>query len=251
MPINLQHHIQCGPGDIAPAVLLPGDPARADRIGQMLDGSRLVARHREYTTYTGTWNGAPVSVTSTGIGCPSTAIAVEELVRCGAKALIRVGTSGSMQPAVGPGDLVIATAAIRDEGTSPAYMPIEFPAVGDIEIAAALAAAGRSRGRTCHLGVIHSKDSFYGQKEPETMPVAHHLQSRWSAWQAGGALCSEMETSALYVISSVRGVRAGSICIVASAHDKSRRLSGDDLESGLNDLVTAALDVAADSSTTR
>lgn len=250
MTSELQHHIRCSVGDIAPSVLLPGDPARAEVIGSMLDGSTRIAVNREYTTFTGTWNGVPVSVTSTGIGCPSAAIAVEELARCGARQLVRVGTSGSMQPGVGPGDLVVGTGAIRDEGTSRAYLPIEFPAVADHILAGALATSARQSQRRTHLGVIHSKDSFYGQKEPQNMPVADELTARWSAWQAGGALCSEMETAAIFTVATVRAIRAGSICLVASSLDGSSRLGGKELEKGVIELSTVALNaIAADAET--
>jgi len=240
-----QHHIRCASGEIAPWVLLPGDPARAERIGGMLDAAVRVAANREFTTYTGLWNGAPVSVTSTGIGCPSAAIAVEELIRCGATMLVRVGTSGSMQPDVAPGDFVVATAAVRDEGTSRAYIPTEFPAVADPEVALRLRDCAAQRGARVHLGIMHSKDSFYGQKEPDSMPIAGTLKERWGAFRAGGALCSEMESSTIFVVSTVRRARAGSICLVASSHDGAERIGGDDLERAITTLSETALDAAA------
>ncbi|MGX8704888.1 MAG: nucleoside phosphorylase, partial [bacterium] len=144
------------------------------------------AQNREYTTFTGTLDGKKVSVTSTGIGSPSAAIAIEELVRCGAKTLIRVGTCGGMALPVKGGDIVIATGAVRMEGTSKEYAPLEFPAVPDFEVTMALREAAlreaHERDFHCHLGVIQSKDSFYGQHEPGNKPVSEELLAKWNAW---------------------------------------------------------------------
>ncbi|MGQ0550623.1 MAG: uridine phosphorylase [Armatimonadota bacterium] len=215
-PDDPQYHIQCRRGDVGRYVLLPGDPGRCIRIARHFDNARLVVQNREYTTYTGTLLGESVSVTSTGIGCPSTAIAVEELVAIGADTLIRVGTAGGMSRDVQPGDVVVALAAIRDEGTSHQYMPPAFPAVADLDVVWALREAARGEGVRHHVGVIHSKDSFYGEWEPERMPVAGLLTANWRAWIAGGALCSEMEAATLFVVARIQGVRAGGIMGVGS-----------------------------------
>ncbi|QMU97121.1 nucleoside phosphorylase [Microbacterium esteraromaticum] len=204
-----QHHIQVAPGEVGRYVLLPGDPGRSEPIARLFDEPRLVARNREYETWSGYLDGELVSVTSTGIGCPSAAIALEELVKVGADTFIRVGTSGSLQHDIRSGDLGVINAAIRDEGTSSHYLPIEFPAVADIDVTRALAIGARSTGKTVHVGVSQSKDSFYGQHEPGRMPMARRLQERWSAWMAGGAICSEMEAAALYIVASTLRVRAG------------------------------------------
>jgi uridine phosphorylase len=193
-------------------------------------------------TYTGTTSGVEITVTSTGIGGPSLAIAVEELVRLGADTLIRVGTGGAMQKTIMPGELIVGTGAIRDEGTSRAYMPIEFPAVGDPTVIAALAEAAADVGHPWHTGIIHSKDSFYGQKEPERMPVADRLQSHWNAWVHGGALLSEMETATLFVLASVLGVRSGSICAVGANDFHNVNLQeGEERESAIDRVITASL----------
>lgn len=236
-----QHHLCCVPEDVAPYVLLPGDPARAERIASHFDEAREVARNREYVTFTGTAGGTPVSVTSTGIGCPSTAIAVEELVRLGARTLIRVGTGGALQPDIMPGELIIATAAIRDEGTSRAYVPIEFPAVADPDIVAALSAAAATSGRRWRRGPVHSKDSFYGQKERDRMPIRAELAARYEAWTMAGALLSEMESSALFVVSSYLRVRAGSICAVASNGWKQVRWDESEHSAAIDDVIDCAL----------
>ena len=208
---RVMYHIGCGRGDVGRYVLLPGDPGRCALIAGYFDDARLVAQHREYTTYTGSLLGERVSVTSTGIGCPSTAIAVEELVAIGADTFVRVGTSGGMQPDMRLGDLAIISAAIRDEGTSRQYMPLAFPAVADLDVTLALREAAVRRGVRCHVGVGQSKDSFYGEVDPERMPIADELKQRWHAWVAGGALCSEMEAATLFVVASVLGVRAGGV----------------------------------------
>ncbi len=209
-----QYHIQLERGDVGKYVLLPGDPGRCEPISRLFDNPRHVATNREYVTYTGTLDGVPVSVTSTGIGCPSAAIALEELVRCGADTFIRVGTSGHIQKDIRSGELAIISAAIRDEGTSRHYMPIEFPAIADIDVVLALQAAAKKTGAIHRTGITQSKDSFYGQHEPERMGVAKDLLERWKAWEIGGALCSEMEASALFVIASMLRVRAGGVMMV-------------------------------------
>jgi uridine phosphorylase len=235
---DLQHHIKCTNGDVARTVLLPGDPARAELIAGHFDEARKVASNREFTTFTGKTGGVPVSVTSTGIGGPSTVIAVEELVRCGADTLIRVGTGGALQPEIVPGSFVVATAAIRDEGTSRAYLPVEFPAAANIDIIEKLSAVHEYKGKQVLRGILHSKDSFYGQKEPERMPLADMLVNQYESWTKGGALVSEMEAAALFITASVLKVRAGAIILVASnkwmktrlKEEKNRQTMGDMIE---------------------
>ena len=211
---QLQHHIHLKEGDVGEYVLLPGDPGRAEIIARHFENAKHVATNREYVTYTGFLDGVKVSVTSTGIGCPSAAIAMEELVRVGAKTFIRVGTSGSIQPGTKSGELAIVTAAIRDEGTSLHYMPAEFPAVAHFEVVQALRSAAVTKGLAHRLGISQSKDSFYGEVEPEHSGVTQRLLDRWKAWEIGGAICSEMEASALFVLASMLRVRAGGIMIM-------------------------------------
>jgi uridine phosphorylase len=216
-----QYHIELAPGDVGRYVFLPGDPGRCEMIAAYFDKPEFVARHREYETWSGFLEGQKVSVTSTGIGGPSAAIAMEELVAIGADTFVRVGTSGAMQDHVLPGDIAIVSGAIRDEGTSVHYLPIEFPAVADIFITTALADAARGLDKRVHLGISQSKDSFYGQHDPSRMPVAQRLAQRWSAWTGGGAICSEMEAAPLYIVASVLGVRAGGIMMVMGHPDQS------------------------------
>ncbi|MFM2127066.1 MAG: nucleoside phosphorylase [Candidatus Nanopelagicaceae bacterium] len=209
-----QYHVRLGRGDVGKYVLLPGDPGRCEHIAALFDESRLVASNREYVTYTGTLDGVPVSVTSTGIGCPSAAIAVEELYRCGADTFIRVGTSGHIQKDFVSGDLAIISAAIRDEGTTKHYLPIEFPAVADLDVTRCLQEAAKKLGARHRTGISQSKDSFYGQHEPERMGVADDLLQRWRAWEVGGALCSEMEAAGIYIVASMLRARAGGVAMV-------------------------------------
>ena len=234
-----QHHLDLAPGEVGRYALLPGDPARVPVIASFLDDAREVASKREFVTWAGTLDGATVAVTSTGIGCPSAAIAVEELAAVGVDTVIRVGTAGGMQPDVLPGDLVVASAAIRDEGTTRQYLPPEFPAVADLDVTTALRDALVASGVRHRVGVVHSKDSFYGQREPERMPVAAELAARWSAWRAGGALCSEMEAAAIFVVAATLGLRAGGLMLVAGNQELS------DAEPARNEQQIGALASAA------
>lgn len=195
----------------ADLAILPGDPGRVETIARQLENPRLFAQNREFTSWLGERNGRRILVTSTGIGGPSAAIAVEELAQTGVRTVLRVGTCGGIAERVCGGDIVIATAAIRAEGTSREYLPIEFPAVADFDATTALVAAAQSLGAMHHVGVIQSKDSFYGQHSPERMPVSYELEQKWSAWQRGGALASEMECAAVFTVAQTLGIRAGAV----------------------------------------
>lgn len=216
------YHIQVAPGEVGRYVILPGDPKRSAKIAQYFDGPVLVADNREYVTYTGTLDGVKVSVTSTGIGGPSASIAMEELVKSGADTFIRVGTCGGMQLDVKSGDLIIATGAIRMEGTSKEYAPIEFPAVANIDIVNALIASAKELGIPYHAGVVQCKDAFYGQHSPEAMPVSYELLNKWEAWKRLGCLASEMESAALFIVASTLHVRVGSIFLAIANQERER-----------------------------
>ena len=206
-----QFHIQCTAEDIGHYVFLPGDPDRVPWIASYLENAQKVAQSREFTTYTGTLDGTRVSVTSTGIGGPSAAIAMEELVALGAHTFLRIGTCGGMQPELVPGALIIPTGAIRMEGTSQEYMPLAFPAVPDFGLTEHLVCAARAAAYDYHTGVVQCKDSFYGQHSPETMPVAPTLLQNWQAWKAAGTLAAEMESAALFTVAAARHVRCATI----------------------------------------
>ncbi len=213
---NEQFHLKIKKGDVGRYAILPGDPGRVPLIAKYLDNAEFVASNREYTTYTGYLLGEKVSVVSTGIGGPSAAIAVEELIRSGTDTFIRIGTSGGMDISVSGGDLVVAQASIRSEGTSHEYIPENYPAVADFEVTTALKAAGDALsedvdGRRCHVGVVHSKDSFYGEIEPLQMPVGDKLSDSWSAYVKCGCLTSEMESAAIFSVALARRKRAGAV----------------------------------------
>ena len=205
-----QYHIQCSAGDVGRYVLLPGDPGRCESIAAHFENPVHVGMNREYNVYTGTLLGQKVSVCSTGIGGPSAAIAMEELTAIGADTFIRIGTCGGIDLDVMPGDIVVATGAIRYEHTSMEYAPIEFPAVPSLDVAMALKSASEELGYRTHTGVVQCKDSFYGQHAPERSPVYYELQQKWESWKRLGVKASEMESAALFVIASALGVRCGS-----------------------------------------
>ena len=204
-----QFHIKCVPGDVGAYCILPGDPGRCASIAALFDDARLISQNREYTIYTGTLLGEKVSVCSTGIGGPSAAIAMEELVAIGAHTFIRVGTCGGIKLPVRSGDIVVATGAVRQDGTSREYAPIEFPAVSNLAVANALVQAGRAMGKTVHAGVVQAKDSFYCQHSPARMPVSYELEQKWEAWKRLGVLASEMESGALFTVAAALDVRCG------------------------------------------
>ena len=199
---GLQYHLQIRPGDVGRYVILPGDPKRCEKIAKHFEDAKLVADNREFVTYTGYLEGEKVSVTSTGIGGPSASIAMEELVH------------------VKGGDIVIATGAVRMEGTSREYAPIEYPAVADLEVANALVAAAKELGFTYHTGVVQCKDAFYGQHEPERMPVSYELLNKWEAWKRLGCKASEMESAALFIVAAHLKVRCGSDFLVMGNQER-------------------------------
>ena len=208
--IGMQFHIRCREEDVGRYVFLPGDPGRCEAIAQHFDNPVHVGMNREYNIYTGTLLGEKVSVCSTGIGGPSASIAMEELAAIGADTFIRVGTCGGIDLNVLPGDVVVATGAIRYEHTSMEYAPIEFPAVSDFEIAMALKQAAHDLGYRVHTGVVQCKDSFYGQHAPQKSPVYYELEQKWESWKRLGVKASEMESAALFVVAAALGVRCGS-----------------------------------------
>lgn len=217
---NRQYHVALLPGEVGRYVILPGDPKRCELIARHFENPVLVADNREYVTYTGLLDGEKVSVTSTGIGGPSAAIALEELTKVGADTFVRVGTSGGMDKKVMGGDVVIASGAIRMDGTGREYAPIEFPAVADHEVVCALVAAAKTLEQKYHVGVVQCKDSFYGQHDPGRMPVSYELENKWHAWLRAGALTSEMESATLFVVASFLRVRIGSVLLVCGNQER-------------------------------
>lgn len=218
-----QYHTGVGPEDIGQYIILPGDPKRCAKIAEHFEDAKLVADVREYVTYTGYLDGVKVSVTSTGIGGPSASIAIDELSKCGAHTFVRVGTCGGMQENVIGGDVVIATGAVRMEGTSREFAPIEYPAVANIDVVNALISGAKKLNVPHHVGVCQCKDSFFGQHEPEIMPVSYELENKWQAWIRMGCLASEMESAALFIAGQFLRVRVGSCFLVVANQERARK----------------------------
>ncbi len=204
-----KYHLGCSPGDVGKYCILPGDPGRCEKIAKHFDNAVFVSQNREYVIYTGTLSGVKVSAVSSGIGGPSAAIAIEELAQLGVHTIIRVGTCGGMQENVRAGDVVIANASVRCDGTTREYAPEVFPAVADFEATSALVACARELSLPYHVGVVHSKDAFYGQTMPQDMPMSDYLMQRWETWKRLGTLASEMESSTLFVVGAARRLRCG------------------------------------------
>lgn len=208
---ELQYHIKARAGDLGRYCILPGDPGRCEQIAAYFDEPQHYGCNREYNIYVGKLNGEVVSVCSTGIGGPSTAIAVEELAKCGVDTMIRVGTCGGIALTVCADDVVIANGAIRQEGTSREYAPLEFPAVPDTDVLVALRIAAARLGFRAHTGIVQCKDAFYGQHSPKGMPTCPELEYKWEAWKRLGVLASEMESSTLFTVGAARNLRTGGV----------------------------------------
>lgn len=220
---NVQYHIGVSEDQVGKYVILTGDPARVREIAMYLKDSSPAGKNREYESYTGYLEGEKVTVISTGIGGPSMAIALEELVRLHAHTFLRIGTSGGMELSVQGGDLCIASGAIRAEGTSRQYAPVEFPAVPHFEVLEKQIRAARQLKLSYHVGVVHSKDSFYGQHEPEKSPVKKQLIDQWEAYYALGTICSEMESSTLFIVGQALHVRTGAMFMALANQEREKR----------------------------
>lgn len=216
--MSLQYHVKLAPGDVAPYVLLPGDPGRVPLVASLWDESHEVANNREYVTFTGTYRGVPISCTSTGIGCPSTAIAMEELARVGATTFLRIGTCGTFQDRVANGDVAIFDSAARYDGASRLYAPLEFPAVASHEIVEAAIEAGRELDFRCHVGTTRSADTFYAMHARPGSSFDGYWQSWWREHfedlKRMNVVAAEMEASVIFVLARVWGLRAGGIAVV-------------------------------------
>jgi uridine phosphorylase len=240
MEDDKEYHIDIAPGEIPELVLLPGDPDRSRLIAeQFFDNPVEVAKKREYWSFKGTYKGVPVGVCSTGIGCPSAAIAIEELVKVGCKVFVRVGTAGAIKSDLEAGDVIIFTGAVRDDGTSRQYVPLEFPAVADPEVVIALTEAADKRGVKYYAGIGHSKDSFYSEY-PDLVANPEAMREHWESMKRANVLATEMESAALFVIGHLRGVKVGTICVIVGENiEKEAKIVG---KPPLDDLVTIALD---------
>ncbi len=215
--MSLQYHLKIKPGDIAPYVLLPGDPKRVPIVAKYWDEAHLVADNREHVTYTGVYKGVPISCTSTGMGCPSTSIAMEELARCGATTFIRIGTCGTFQEYVKNGDMIIFDSACRYDGASKAYAPIEFPAVATHEVTEANIQAAKELGITHHVGTTRSADTFYASHAKPGSSFNNYWQNEWADrfddLRRMNVIGAEMEASVIFVLARVWGLRAGGMAV--------------------------------------
>ena len=234
------YHIDFDESHNAKYAIMPGDPGRVEKIAAYLEKPRFYHQNREYTTWLGELQGETVMVISTGMGGPSTAIAVEELYQTGVRNFIRVGTCGGMAEHVMGGDVVIATGAIRMDGTTKEYVPIEFPAVAHIDVTNALIHGAKNLDLNWHAGIVQCKDSFYGQHDPDRMPAGYELTDKWKAWVMAGCLASEMESSTLYIVSQILGAKAGCVCsVVWNQERKNAGLDDPHVHDSTNAIKTA------------
>lgn len=219
------YHIGITPSQGAKYAILPGDPGRVEKIAKFLDNPKFLATNREYTSWEGTLLGQKVIVMSTGMGGPSTAICIEELVKAGVDTFIRIGTCGGMQLEVEAGDIVISNGAIRMDGTTKEYVPIEYPAVPDFEVVSCLVNAAKKHEQRYHIGVTQSKDSFYGQHKPKSMPVGYELLNKWDAWIKAGCLASEMECSTVFTVGAIRRARTAGLMLCVWNAERREKLN--------------------------
>lgn len=239
--MHKEHHIDLVPGDVGETVFLPGDVHRAEFIASLFDEAQFVAHKRQYVTYTGTYQGVRMSVTSTGIGCPALSIAVEELIHVGAKNFIRIGTCGALQDYVKLGDVIIATAGVRGDGTSREYFPLEYPAVADFHLLECLVQAAEARGVKPHVGIVRGHDAFYA----ESILASQDWLALDRPWIESNVLSVENETPTLFTLSTVRKCRGGTILVPSGHHlFPDDRISSENLQAAIALETKIALDAA-------
>jgi uridine phosphorylase len=240
MEVEREYHIGIAKGEIPEAVLLPGDPGRALKISEKyFDDPEEIAKNREYWSYKGYYDGTPVAVCSTGIGCPSAAIAMEELINVGCKTFIRVGTAGAIGPTLQAGDIVIFSGSVREDGTSKQYIPVQFPAIATPSLVLKLIEAARSRNVRYEVGIGHSKDAFYSE-HPDYMADPDAAEKKWAAFKKTNVIATEMESSVLFIIGQLREVEVATACVIIGEHvDKQAKIVG---KPPLDNLIRIALD---------
>jgi len=241
MTNHKEHHIDLVPGDVGETVFLPGDVHRAEFIASLFDDAKFVAHKRQYVTYTGTYQGVRMSVTSTGIGCPALSIAVEELIHVGARNFIRIGTCGALQKYVNLGDIIIATAGVRGDGTSREYFPLEYPAVADFHVLESLIKAAEGREVNPHVGIVRGHDAFYA----ESILANQDWLALDRPWIESNVLSVENETPTLFTLSMVRKCRGGTILVPSGHHQfPDARISPEKLQEAIGLETKIALDAA-------
>lgn len=236
-----QHHIDLLPGDVGETVFLPGDVHRAKFIADLFDDAKLIAYKRQYVTYTGTYKGVRMSVTSTGIGCPALAIAVEELIHIGAKNFLRIGTCGALQKYIKLGDIIIATGAVRGDGTSREYFPLEYPAVADLFMLEAMLKAAEQLGVKPHVGIVRAHDAFYAES---ILANGDYLKLD-QPWIDSNVLSTENESSTLFTLTTARKCRGGTILTPVGHHlFPEAMISDEELKNAIKLETQIALDAA-------
>ena len=232
-----QPHLLVDDGDLTDRVLLPGDPGRVDRIASHCDDAETIARNREYKVVNATSEGQELTICSTGIGCPSAAIAVEELANVGVETLVRVGTTGALQSGIEIGDMVVATGAAKNEGTSKRYEDVEYPAVPTYDVLSALVESAEANDEDVHVGPIASDDAYYAETDDAV-----------DDWEDAGLLAVEMEAAAIFSLARRKGLHAGAICTVdgnlVEGTQKGTDTEDDELPEKARDNVGRAIDIA-------
>jgi uridine phosphorylase len=230
----------------ATLAIVPGDPARVERIAATTDRSEFLASHREFTSYLGWLGDTPIVVCSSGIGGPSTSIAVEELAQLGVRTFLRIGTTGGIQPHLQPGDVIVTTGAVRLDGASLHFAPMEFPAVADFDCTTALVQAAVELGIEPHVGITASSDTFYpGQERYDTFSgrVTRRFRGSLEDWQAMGVLNYEMESATLFTMCASQGLRAG--CVAGVLVNRTEQETPDEETARRIESTTVAVVVAA------
>lgn len=234
-----RYHIKIEPGQVGRYVLMPGDRDRVPRIAKLLADARLVAENREYRTMTGTLDGVPVSVVSSGMGAPCITIGLEELRTAGVDTIIRIGTTGAVGPGPRLGDAILALGAVRTEGTSRAYIDLEYPAVADLDVVNALREAARAAKAPHHVGIVESSDAYYAGAW-----LGAQAEARAERMRRAGLIAIEMEASALFVVGRLHGLRTGCILTLREEMraDGARVQAGPGFEAGLDRSIAVAVD---------
>ncbi|AGB33261.1 uridine phosphorylase [Natrinema pellirubrum DSM 15624] len=237
-----QPHLLVDDGDLTDIALLPGDPGRVDRIADHCDESETIARNREYKVVNATYEGRELTICSTGIGCPSAAIAIEELANVGVETFLRVGTTGALQSGIEIGDMIVATGAAKNEGTSKRYEAVEYPAVPDYDALSALVDSAEANGEAVHVGPIASDDAYYAETDDAV-----------DDWEAAGLLAVEMEAAAVFSLARRKGLAAGAICTVdgnlVEGTQKGTDTEDDELPAKAKNNVGRAIDIALEAAT--
>ncbi|OIB57691.1 nucleoside phosphorylase [Natrialba sp. SSL1] len=237
-----QPHLLVDEGDLTDIALLPGDPGRVDRIADHCDEAETVAQNREYKVVNATYEGRELTICSTGIGCPSAAIAIEELANVGVETFVRVGTTGALQSGIEIGDMVVASGAAKNEGTSKRYEDVEYPAVPSYDVLSSLVDAAEANDEDIHVGPIASDDAYYAETDEAV-----------DDWEDAGLLCVEMEAAAIFTLARRKGLRAGAICTVdgnlVEGTQKGTDTEDDELPEKAKNNVARAIDIALESAT--